>query len=113
MPRQHPNSHFLTNDGLHERRLPVASAPFFSDMDIPSPGQRWVSNSEPELGIGVIGKAEYGRVQMFFPAAQQARVYAMASAPLRRVRFAPGDTVKTHDGRSLNVTEDKPQWPRP
>lgn len=85
--------------------MPVASAPFFSDMDIPSPGQRWVSNSEPELGIGVIGKAEYGRVQMFFPAAQQARVYAMASAPLRRVRFAPGDTVKTHDGRSLNVTE--------
>ncbi|MBK8092826.1 MAG: DEAD/DEAH box helicase family protein [Verrucomicrobiaceae bacterium] len=73
-------------------------------MDIPSPGQRWVSNSEPELGIGVIGKAEFGRVQMYFPAAQQARVYALASAPLRRVKFQPGDTVKTHDGRTLNVT---------
>lgn len=73
-------------------------------MDQPFPGQRWVSDTEPELGIGVVGKAEFGRVQIFYPAAQQSRQYALSAAPLRRVKFQAGDTVKTHDGRSLNVT---------
>jgi len=73
-------------------------------MEQPSPGQRWVSDSEPELGIGVVGKVEFGRVQIFFPAAQQNRTFSLQSAPLRRVRFQDGDTVKTHDGRSFDVT---------
>ncbi|MBE7493525.1 MAG: DEAD/DEAH box helicase family protein [Verrucomicrobiaceae bacterium] len=73
-------------------------------MEQPFPGQRWVSDTEPELGIGVVGKAEFGRVQIFYPAAQQSRQYALSAAPLRRVRFQAGDTVRTHDGRSLNVT---------
>jgi ATP-dependent helicase HepA len=72
-------------------------------MDQPSPGQRWVSDSEPELGIGVVRKAEYGRAEIFFPATHQHRQYALHSAPLRRVRFLAGDTVKTHDGRTLDV----------
>ena len=73
-------------------------------MDQPFPGQRWVSDTEPELGIGVVGKAEFGRVQIFYPAAQQSRQYSLQAAPLRRVRFEAGDTVKTHDNRSLVVT---------
>jgi ATP-dependent helicase HepA len=42
-------------------------------------------------------------VQIFYPAAQQSRQYALSAAPLRRVKFQAGDTVKTHDGRSLNI----------
>ena len=39
-------------------------------MNAPRAGQRWVSDSEPELGLGIILRAEFGRVEIFFPAAQ-------------------------------------------
>lgn len=73
-------------------------------MEAPLPGQRWVSDSEPELGLGVVMKAEFGRVEIFFPAANEHRQFAMKSAPLRRVRYQPGDSVKLHDGSSLEIT---------
>ena len=72
-------------------------------MEQPFPGQRWVSDSEPELGIGVVRKVEYGRAEIFFPATHQHRQFALHSAPLRRVRFQAGDRVTTHDGRALDV----------
>ena len=70
----------------------------------PVAGQRWVSDSEPELGLGIVLKAEYGRAEIFFPAANEHRHYALGSAPIRRVRFQEGDNIKTHDGDSLAVT---------
>lgn len=48
-------------------------------------------------------KAEFGRVEIYFPAANDHRQFAMKTAPLRRVRFMEGDTIKTHDGRTLEV----------
>ncbi|MCW0219615.1 MAG: RNA polymerase-binding ATPase, partial [Prosthecobacter sp.] len=72
-------------------------------MEQPLPGQRWVSDSEPELGLGVVMKAEFGRVEIYFPAAGEHRQFAMKTAPLRRVHFMAGDTIKTHDGKSLEV----------
>lgn len=72
-------------------------------MEQPLPGQRWVSDSEPELGLGVVMKAEFGRVEIFFPAAGEHRQFAMKTAPLRRVRFQAGDSIRTHDGKSLDV----------
>ncbi len=62
------------------------------------PGQRWVSDSEPELGLGIVLRGEFGRVEIFFPAANEHRQYALESAPLRRVRFASGDRIRTHAG---------------
>ncbi|MDR3405408.1 MAG: RNA polymerase-associated protein RapA [Chthoniobacter sp.] len=70
----------------------------------PIPGQRWVSDSEPELGLGIILKAEFGRVEVFFPAASEQRQYALKSAPLRRVRFQEGDRIKTSEGDQVVVT---------
>ena len=70
----------------------------------PVPGQRWVSDSEPELGLGIILKAEFGRVEIFFPAATEQRHYALKSAPLRRVEFKDGDRIKLHGGEPLVVT---------
>ncbi len=67
------------------------------------PGQRWVSDSEPELGLGIILKAEFGRVEVLFPAAQEQRQYALKSAPLRRVQFKEGDRIKLHAGEHLSV----------
>ena len=72
-------------------------------IEKPIPGQRWVSDTEPELGLGIILKAEFGRVEVVFPAARETRQYALASAPLRRVRFSEGDRIKTHDGTELVV----------
>ena len=69
----------------------------------PAPGQRWVSDSEPELGLGIILKAEYGRVEVFFHAASEGRQYSLESAPLRRVKFAAGDKIKSRQGRDLVV----------
>ncbi|HEV7405428.1 MAG TPA: hypothetical protein VGO11_20965 [Chthoniobacteraceae bacterium] len=60
-------------------------------MEQPIPGQRWVSDSEPELGLGMVIKQEFGRVHVHFPAANEQRQYALKSAPLRReVPFSRG-----------------------
>ena len=72
-------------------------------MSPPRAGQRWVSDSEPELGLGIVLRAEFGRVELFFPAANGHRQYALKSAPLRRVQFLSGDRIKLHDGASLLV----------
>ena len=62
------------------------------------PGQRWVSDSEPELGLGMLLKVEHPRVEVLFPAVEETRVYAIESAPLRRVEFREGDSIETHEG---------------
>jgi len=48
-------------------------------------------------------KAEFGRLEIFFPAASEHRHYALKTAPLRRVHFTAGDTIKTHEGTTLAV----------
>lgn len=53
----------------------------------------------------MILKAEFGRVEVFFPAANEHRQYALKSAPLRRVRFGEGDRIKLHDGAEHVVTK--------
>ena len=57
------------------------------------PGQRWISETEPELGLGLVVKTEFRRVQVDYPASGETRLYASDRAPLRRARFAPGDKV--------------------
>ena len=63
------------------------------------PGQRWVSDAEPELGLGVVMSTGSERVSILFPAADDRREYALDSAPVRRVAFEAGDALKTHDGQ--------------
>lgn len=58
-------------------------------------GQRWISEPEPELGMGTVVLAENGRVQIEFPSTGEKRIYAEDQAPLRRVRFRAGDKIKT------------------
>ncbi len=57
------------------------------------PNQRWASEGEPELGVGIVTELSKNRVEINFPLAQTSRIYAIASAPLRRVTFKAGDTV--------------------
>lgn len=72
-------------------------------MTTPVPGQRWVSDTEPELGLGIVLKSEFGRAEMFFPAAGEHRQYALGSAPVRRVVFAEGDSIRSHSGEGFVV----------
>jgi ATP-dependent helicase HepA len=64
----------------------------------PLPGQRWISESEPELGLGLVLTAEARRVTMHFPAASEQRIYDIRSAPLARVKFEVGEEISTEDG---------------
>ena len=66
-------------------------------------GQRWISESEPELGLGVIVEAESKTVTCFFPASKVDRKYGSMTAPLRRIRFVEGDEVKAQNGDTFIV----------
>ncbi|MGR8942217.1 MAG: RNA polymerase-associated protein RapA, partial [Gammaproteobacteria bacterium] len=67
------------------------------------PGQRWISNTESELGLGLILEAAYNRVTVLFLATGDKRVYASDNSPLTRVRFSPGDTIEAMDGTKVTV----------
>lgn len=67
------------------------------------PGQRWVSETEPELGLGTILGLEGRRLTIMFMASGEMRHYAAKGAPLRRVRFAVGDSLNDAEGQSHQV----------
>jgi len=72
-------------------------------MNVFIKGQRWISESEPELGVGVVLNTVPGRVTLLFRASGTTRQYATGSAPIKRVEFRGGDTIKTHTGESVRV----------
>ncbi len=67
------------------------------------PDQRWTSEGEPELGVGVVVETNKNRVQVHFAAAGETRQYALANAPLRRVTFKPGDKVVDKNKRPFVI----------
>ena len=72
-------------------------------MEIFRRGQRWMSYSEPELGLGMLIQAENERVHLLFSAADEHRQYARADAPIERVRFRIGDRITTLKGQVILV----------
>ncbi|MFW5760412.1 MAG: hypothetical protein ACOCXH_05480, partial [Cyclobacteriaceae bacterium] len=67
------------------------------------PGQRYRSNGEPELGVGILTETSKGKVRIYFPVADEMRLFAIESAPLSRVVFKPGDTIIDSQGHSLLI----------
>ena len=59
---------------------------------------------EPEIGLGMISKVDERSITILFSASEEMRQYAVRSAPLRRVEFSIGDTVKSRTGQSFKVT---------
>jgi len=41
------------------------------------PGQRWIIESEPELGLGTVVRAGSDRVEVEFKSADESRTYAI------------------------------------
>ncbi len=67
------------------------------------PNQRWASEGEPELGVGIVIETNKDRVQINFPTAGETRLYALENAPLRRIIFKPGDTIVDTNKRPLVI----------
>ncbi|ACJ27390.1 SNF2-like:Helicase [Shewanella piezotolerans WP3] len=68
-------------------------------------GQRWISDTESELGLGTVVGMEGRMVTVLFSATGENRLFSRSEAPLTRVIFNPGDKVESHDEWSLTVTE--------
>lgn len=68
-------------------------------------GQRWISDTESELGLGTVVAVEGRMVTVMFPATDDNRMFSRAEAPLTRVIFNPGDKAESHEGWSLTVSE--------
>lgn len=66
-------------------------------------GQRFVSEAEPELGLGCVEEIANRRVIVRFPASDTVRQYATGSAPIKRVAFRIGDEVEDDAGRKFRV----------
>ncbi|NVK03003.1 MAG: RNA polymerase-associated protein RapA, partial [Oceanospirillaceae bacterium] len=69
------------------------------------PGQRWVSNTESELGLGVVELCENRRVEINFPAVGESRTYAVNNAPLSRIVFVEGDRVQVESGEQVTILD--------
>ncbi len=67
-------------------------------------GQRWVSNTESELGLGIVADIADRRVTVSFPAVGEERVYAVNNAPLSRILYEPGEQIRSAEGLDLRVT---------
>nr|WP_298140876.1 RNA polymerase-associated protein RapA [uncultured Pseudomonas sp.] len=69
------------------------------------PGQRWISDSEAELGLGTVLMQDGRMLTVLYPATGETRQYATRNAPLTRVRFSPGDEITHFEGWKLTVQE--------
>lgn len=67
-------------------------------------GQRWISEAEAELGLGIVLDIANRRLTLSFPAAGERRTYAMDNAPVSRVVYQVGEKVRHQDGTSMKIT---------
>ena len=68
-----------------------------------TPGQRWISDTELDMGLGMVLEVEHRTVSIVFPATGEERTYARQTAPLTRVEFVPGDTIENQENETLHV----------
>jgi ATP-dependent helicase HepA len=66
-------------------------------------GQRWISDSESELGLGAVVAVESRMVTLMFPATGENRLYAINEAPVTRVIFNIGDEIAHVDEWTMTV----------
>ncbi len=67
-------------------------------------GQRWISDTETDLGLGTVVAIEGRMVTLLFPASGENRIYAKDDAPVTRVQYHPGDLITSHEEWQLTVT---------
>ena len=83
-----------------DKRSSLVDVSAMADFKI---GQRWISETEPELGLGILESVSRHQIQLIFTAASEARLYAPANAPIKRVEFRVGDTIHSQSGATVLV----------
>ena len=71
-------------------------------------GQRWISETENSLGLGMITALDFRSVTLHFPATDETRIYAVAQAPLTRIVLNKGEQLRHQagwQGEVLDVQE--------
>ncbi|QLB13668.1 ATP-dependent helicase HepA [Bisgaardia hudsonensis] len=68
-------------------------------------GQRWISESEGNLGLGMITAVDNRTVTIAFPASDETRIYALENAPLVRVLFQKNTEITAEAGWKGKVIE--------
>lgn len=66
-------------------------------------GQRFISEAEADLGLGMVQDIDARVVSVYFPAGDSLRLYAKQNAPLTRVVFKLDDKLPLQDGTQLVV----------
>lgn len=66
-------------------------------------GQRWLSDTETELGLGVLIDVDERSVSILFPKSDETRVYARNNAPLSRIIFNVNDELQDQEGTKWTV----------
>ena len=74
-------------------------------MPVFIPGQRWVSETETNLGLGIVVEANDRQLVLSFPAAGERRTYAIDNAPVGRVQYSVGDEIVSMDDLRIKVDE--------
>ena len=72
-------------------------------MRIFKPGQRYVSQSEPDLGLGIVSEVQGRTVKFLFPLVGQVRLYRTDNAPVDRFILQTGETAKSEKGVSFVI----------
>lgn len=71
-------------------------------------GQRWISETENNLGLGMITTLDFRSVTLHFPATDETRIYAVAQAPLTRIVLNKGEQLHHQadwQGEVLDIQE--------
>ncbi|GAB3046744.1 RNA polymerase-associated protein RapA [Acinetobacter apis] len=66
-------------------------------------GQRWLSDTETELGLGIVIDVDERSVSILFPKSDETRVYAKNNAPLSRIVFNVNDELQDQEGSTWKV----------
>jgi len=66
-------------------------------------GQRWISLSEPELGLGIVTSTAHRRVEVSFPLVEENRLYSADNVPLIRCLFIAGDVITSNANEQFRV----------
>lgn len=68
-------------------------------------GQRWISEAEAELGLGIVLDVANRRLTLSFPASGERRTYAIENAPVSRVIYELGEKVRDNSGNKITIAK--------
>ncbi|WP_417659802.1 SNF2-related protein [Pseudidiomarina sp.] len=69
------------------------------------PGQRWLSETEMEQGLGIVSQLQGRMVTVLFPVTGEFRQYAIADAPLARYQLLVDEKGQHGDGWHFRVNQ--------